>query len=209
MFKKFILLAVLASVCVTPAANAQSQATFEKTLKSGVRPFLEVDYGMMSPQFKGSSFDFESIGLLEFKLGYAARDSATTTAFSLWESYLFVGFANSGLGSSGSEGDVGSEFNRFGGGQRFGYGYQGQKMGLDLFTQDAINWTKVSAADDGTADPEAQAIFDRYGSQYRFGQIMESTVRVRVTPSVSFQAGLEGSIVYPRYVFWPWLGSAA
>lgn len=90
------------------------------------RPFLAVDYGMATPQFDGSSFDFETIGLLEFKLGYGALDSTQTSILKLMESYLFFSMANSGLGSSGGDAVVGSEFNRFGMGSRFGYGYQGR-----------------------------------------------------------------------------------
>ena len=217
MFRKFILVAVAASACLCSNAIAQDESTADPEpteykdlmFKPGHRPFLEVDYGMMTPQFKGASFDFETIGLLEFKLGYKAMDLEDKAVISIWESYIFASFANADLGSSGGEGDVGSKFNRFGLGNRFGRGFQGKSVGVDLYNQDSANWTQVSAADYDAADPEAQAIFDRYGSQYRFGQLMEAGMKFRFSPSFNLSAGLEGAIVYPRYVFWPWLGSVA
>ena len=171
------------------------------------RPFLAVDYGMATPSFDGSSFDFETIGLLEFKLGYGALDSTRSSIVSLMESYIFFSMANPGLGSSGGGSDVGSEFNRFGLGSRFGYGYQGKSMGLDLYNQNSLNWTEFTASEYDAANPEAQAIFDRYGSKYRFGHIMESGADLRVTSSMAVAIGAEGAIVYPRTVFWPWFGS--
>jgi hypothetical protein len=217
MFRKFILVAAAASACLYSDAIAQSgnSADSEPTESEelmfipGGRPFLEVDYGMTTPQFKGASVDFKTIGLLEFKLGYKDVDFEDKGVISIWESYFFASFANADLGSSGGEGDVDSKFNRFGIGNRFGRGFQRKSIGVDLYNQDAANWTEVSAADYDAADPEAQAIFDRYGSQYRFGQLMEAGMNFRFSPSFAVSAGLEGAIVYPRYVFWPWLGSVA
>lgn len=173
----------------------------------GARPFLEASYGMATPQFKGSDIDFETVGLLDFKLGWVALDSIHPGVTSLMQSYIFGSWANGDLGSSGSETDVGSKLNRFGGGNRLGYGYQGQSVGLDLYNQNSLNWSKFTSADDPVLNAEAAAVFDRYGSKYRFGQIMEAGAGLRFTDRFALTAGAEGSIIYPRYVFWPWLGS--
>jgi hypothetical protein len=147
MFRKFILVAAMASACLCSDAIAQGESTAdsepteseELMFKPGHRPFLEVDYGMMTPKFKGSGVDFETIGLLEFKLGYKSMHLEDKGVVSIWESYLFASFANADLGSSGGDGDVGSKFNRFGGGNRFGRGFQGKSVGVDLYNQDSAN----------------------------------------------------------------------
>lgn len=213
MLRVLVSLVLLTSALVAVAAAAEEAETVvvdsEEGLVKGIRPTLSVDYGLTTPQFNGADFDFETIGLLEFKLGYTSLDRGHAGVVSMLDSYLFASFANSGLGSSGDAQAVGSEFNRFGGGNRVGYGYQGKSVGLDLYNQNSLNWTEFSAEDYDTVNPEAQAIFDRYGSQHRFGHLMEAGVKFRVTPSLALTAGAEGAIVYPRYVFWPWFGSTA
>ena len=217
MLRSLILLAVVASACLPSAALAQgggttprSSSSFEAAIYEGrARPFIAIDYGMATPRFKGAGFDFESIGLLEVKLGYTDLDSVSSSVVSLMDSYLFASWGSADFGSSGGDGDVGSKFNRFGGGSRLGYGYQGKSRGLDLYNQNSMNWTQVEATDYDAADPEAQAIFDRYGSSYRFGQLMEAGMKFRIAPALALSAGVEGAIIMPRYVFWPWLGSVA
>ncbi len=56
--------------------------------------------------------------------------------------------------------------------------------------------------------PEAQTIFDRYENSFRFGQLMEAGIKVHLFRSVALSAGAEGAVVFPRHIFWPWLGSA-
>jgi hypothetical protein len=213
MIRSFLLFVALLLV-VAPAialADEGDEASWSGSsdFDEGFQPFLAVDYGITTPHFDGAGFDFQSVGLIEFKIGYTSLDTVTVDVVSLDESYIFGSWANSGLASSGGDGSVGGEFSRFGLGNRFGYGYQGESVGLDLYNQNAPTWTKFSAADYDASPPEAQAIFDRYGSSYRFGHVMEAGVKLRFTPGLALSAGAEGAIVYPRYVFWPWLGSMA
>jgi len=49
-------------------------------------------------------------------------------------------------------------------------------VGLDLYNQNAPTWTKFSAADYDASPPGAQAIFDRNGSSYRFGDARDPGV---------------------------------
>jgi hypothetical protein len=77
MIQRFFLLVFLASACLPSSALAQGAGKpnreadwLDSARRDGrARPFIEVSCGMSTPQFRGADFDFESIGLLEFKLG--------------------------------------------------------------------------------------------------------------------------------------------
>ena len=71
-----------------------------------------------------------------------------------------------------------------------------------------MNWTCSEALDFGRLDAERRAVFDRYGTTMRYGQLYEAGVKVHVFRSLGLTAGVEGAVIYPRTVFWPALGSA-
>lgn len=217
MARKIILLALALTFCLPLVAIAQTVpdqderiAAFDDAIRTGkARPFLEVSYGRGTPRFEGLGADFQSVGMMEIKAGYADIETSQPGLVSLMETYVFGSSFSEGLGTSGSDGDVRSEFGRFGAGNRFGYGYQGKSMALDLYNQNSLNWTEVKPVDYDTADPDAQAVFDRYGSSYRFGQLMEAGLQLRFSRALALSVGAEGAVIMPRYVFWPWLGSYA
>jgi hypothetical protein len=165
MIRSFLLFVALLLV-VAPAivlADEGDEASWSgsSNFDEASRSFIAVDSGITTPHFDGASFDFQSVGLIEFKIGYMSLDTVTVDVVSFDESYIFGSWANSGLGSSECDGSVGGEFGRFGLGSRFGYGYQGEPVRLDLYNQNAPTWTKFSAADYDASPREAQAIFDR------------------------------------------------
>lgn len=217
MLRKPIILALVLAFCLPLAAAAQSgetqddrMAAFDQAIRSGkARPFLEVSYGQGTPRFEGLGADFATVGMMEIKLGYADIESEQPGVVSLMETYAFGSSFSEDLGSSVGDGEVRSEFGRFGGGNRFGYGFQGESLALDLYNQNSLNWTEVKPVGYDTSAPEAQAVFDRYGSSYRFGQLMEAGVKLRFSRSLALSVGAEGAVILPRYVFWPWLGSYA
>ena len=218
MLRVICLLSLVCALCVPALASAQlgrwddeESESLGEGIKAGrFRPFLEVDYGAAKPRFEGLSDAFRTIGSLELKLGFAARDEVRGELVSLDERYVFAGYLAEGLWSSGNdEAAAGSEFMRFGGGNRLGYGFGVGGVGLDFYNQNAMNWTRVEPGDDTATAPDVQAIFDRYGSGYRFGQAYEAGVKIRVMRSLSVSVGAEGAVIYPRHVFWPWLRSAA
>ncbi len=217
MLRKIIFLVLALSLCLTLGAFAQSgeaqddrMAAFDAAVRTGkARPFIEFSYGQGKPQFEGLGADFATVGMMELKLGYADIEDEQPGVVSLMETYVFGTSFSEDLGSSVGDGEVRSEFGRFGGGNRFGYGFQGKSLALDLYNQNSLNWTEVKPVEYDAADPGAQAIFDRYGDSYRFGQLMEAGVKLRFSRSLALSVGAEGAVILPRYVFWPWLGSYA
>ena len=171
--------------------------------------FLEVDYGLSTPRFDGLDETFNTLGLLELKLGYTILGDDSPGIARFLEYYAFGSAMTEGLNSSGGgeDGEVRSELGRFGFGNRLGYGYGDQNKAFSLYNQNSLNWTKVEPVDYDETSPDAQAIFDRYGASYRFGWLFEAGFKFDVTQAVALSLGAEGSVIYPRYVFWPWLGS--
>jgi hypothetical protein len=77
-----------------------------------------------------------------------------------------------------------------------------------MYNQNSLNWTRILPVGYDTMTPAAKAVFDRYENSFRFGQLMEAGVKVHLFRAVALSAGVEGAVVFPRHVFWPWLGSA-
>jgi hypothetical protein len=207
------VLALAAPAVAQPPQPAGEALPGEPTTRlplASYRPFLEVSYGPAKPRFEGLAEDFATLGVLELKLGYAGRDSTTPRVVTMEDFYGFGSVFTGDLRPSGSAeaGEVPAELGRFGFGDRRGYGYGGRGLDIDFYNQNALNWTSVEAVDAAGNSPEAQAVFDRYGDSYRFGALFEAGVKIHLGRKVVVSTGLEGALVYPRHVFWPWLGSA-
>ena len=218
MFRKILLLLIVLVLCLPQLASAQfgrwdksNEEDLETLIRSGrFSPFIEANYGLAKPRFEGYEGSFNTLGLAELKLGFAALDSARTALVSLDERYAFVSYIGQDIRPSGEadEGEVSSELTRFGFGNRLGYGYGRKGLTFEMYNQNSLNWTKLLPVEYDSMDPEAQAIFDRYEDSFRFGQLMEAGVKVHVARSIAFSAGVEGAVIFPRTIFWPWLGSA-
>ncbi len=192
------------------ASVATGQSVTASDFRSAGR-FLEFSYGTATPKFKGMDGSFASLGILEFKSGYSLRDSVTANVIGMDDFYSFGSYMDEDLrafGTTGADEDV-ARLGRFGIGNRMGYGYDWQGTALELYNQNSINWTTLHADHYPDASDDAQAIFDRYGTQLRFGQLMEAGAKFHVSQTVAFTGGMEGAVIFPRYVFWPWLGSVA
>ncbi len=218
MLRKTIFLAVVIALCLPQLASAQlgrwdneGEGEFEFLIKTGkMRPFIEFNYGIAKPNLKGLDHSFHTLGVAELKLGFASQDSLRSALVSLDERYAFATFMGDGLSPSGApeEGDIDSEITRFGFGNRLGYGYGGKGLKFEMYNQNSLNWSRILPIGYDTMAPEVQAVFDRYEDKFRFGQLMEAGAKVRVFRSLAVSAGVEGAVVFPRHIFWPWLGSA-
>ena len=216
-FTLFLMLTALLLVSIPAFSqvdelDAVSRDDSELIIESGeYRSFLEVDYGTATPDLNGLDETFQTLGMLELKFGISSVDILQFDLVSLEQDYVFASYFYDNLGFSGDtdSGEINSELARFGFGNRTGYGYGGSGLKLDLYNQNAFDWTKLTPVDYDSMDQAAQDVFDRYGGSYRFGGLTEAGLGVHLTPGLALTAGAEGAVIYPRTIFWPWLGSVA
>lgn len=107
---------------------------------------------------------------------------------------------------------------RFGFGKRTGYGYDFNSVRILPYTQEAAVWSKLDMKDypvsifptilynDAINDTE---ILQRYDGQFRFGTLNEGGIRLELASLISFNAGYETAVVFPRHLFWKHLASYA
>lgn len=218
MLRKSLILLVVIALCIPQFASAQfgrwnneGDGDFELMVSQGkFRPFIEANWGYSNPKMKNVDAEFATLGNVEMKLGFASSDSLRAALVSLDERYAFVGYMGDDVRPTGTaeEGQAGSELTRFGLGNRLGYGYGGGFLRFELYNQNSLNWTKLLPVEYESMDTEIQSIFDRYETSFRFGQLMEAGAKIHVFRSISVSAGAEGAVIFPRHIFWPWLGSA-
>ncbi len=175
------------------------------------RPFLEATIGLTQPQHQVLEADLTKIGLAEAKLGYSEIEPYKNFAHSLDERYIFGSYLEKDLrfvDEDKDTGDVDTKYIRFGAGNRLGFGYKVGPTRLLLYNQNALVWTKMeSERPDGLAQSDID-ILDRYESDYRFGTLAAAGVKFDLFRSFYAAASLEGAVIFPRHIFWEWLGSA-
>jgi len=68
-------------------------------------------------------------------------------------------------------------------------------------------WTKFDPVDSTGISEEDRKILDRYAGAFRFGHSGEAGVKLQIAKTFGIVVGYEFAVVYPRHIFWPWLGS--
>jgi hypothetical protein len=172
------------------------------------KPMIDLSFGMSSLRHKLFQGDMDRVGGVEARLGFFhARPETAYVAF-LRDRYLFFNYASSDLfGRTPEPGKVKSEMTRFGFGGRRGYGYDFTSSYLFPYTQTTFQWVKMTTGRPAGISENDAAILDRYEGSFRFSASAETGVAFGIGQVVSLHAGYEVMAVYPRYVFWPWLGS--
>ena len=173
------------------------------------RPFVEGNYGLGIPRQKLFEGEFENFGLFEAKLGYSKVKVYKKFVLGMDERYFFGSYSNKEQNLMDSEADPGkvkTEMIHFGIGNRLGYGYKIGFISLLPYQQTHITWSKVTSERPEELSAEDLAILDRYEGDYHFGLSTEGGVKVELFKSVAVTAGYEAAAIYPRFVFFPWLG---
>ena len=104
-------------------------------------------------------------------------------------------------------GNVKSEAYRFGVGNRLGFGYKLGPVALIPYNQNQFIWTKLTTTRPDELNLNDMEILDRYEGTYRFGVSTEGGAKLQMFEFLSVVGSYELSVVYPRHIFWPWLGS--
>lgn len=187
-----------------------------KAWKGDFHPFIEGTYGYSAPFHKTFSNTFKNNGMVELKMGHSEiadhrRHSGTLKVVGLDDRYLLGSYYSRDLNQFKSfeedSGNVQITMPRFGIGQRMGYGYGLGSFSIIPYNQNQFNWAKLESVRPVDINSSDADILDRYEGSYRFSVSTEAGVKVTLFNSISVTGAYELGIIYPRVIFWEWLGS--
>ncbi len=172
------------------------------------RPYFEFSYGHAQPMQKLFEAELAPIGSYEAKIGYSHISPFKKNILGMDERYLFGSYYNPDINYIDSDPTgVTTEAIRFGFGNRLGYGYDLGAVELLPYNQIQYIWTKFDPVDSTGISKNDQEILDRYAGAYRFGHSGEAGVKLQIAKSFAITGSYEFAVIYPRHIFWPWLGS--
>lgn len=181
---------------------------FAWALKGEFRPFIEANYGIGTPKHLDFSETFAKYGLIEARVGYSEIIKYRHSIYEMDERFAFGNYLSSDADFlDDKSGNIKSEVTRFGVGNRLGYGYRIGAINLLPYNQNQFIWSRIQTERPEDIIPEDESILNRYEGSYRFGVSGEAGAKLELFESLAVQGGFEFAVVYPRHIFWPWLGS--
>lgn len=174
-------------------------------------PYIEANAGYGTPNHVNINGTFEQVGIVELKFGFTELKKYKDYIQALDDRYVFATNISSDLMNSASGGSnkIRSEMWRFGIGNRLGFGYEIGNTSLIPYHQMALTITKPEFSDTNVLSQGDIELLNRLQGDYRMGMTYEGGVQFYIAKSVSFNAGVEGAIIFPRYQFMKWAGSYA
>jgi len=202
------LLMTFAVTGTVPAMAGEEIWQVDKFWNGPRKPLLDLSYGVSSVRQRLFEGGLDGVGEIEVRLGYSRAYPKVDNVVDLTDKYLFFNYSNSSLfGRSTDPAKVTSEISRFGIGWRGGYAYDLKSSYLYPYTQTALLWTNMKTGRPNGLSANDIAILDRYEGSFRFGASAESGFAFGFADIYSVRAGYEVTAIYPRHVFWPWVGS--
>ena len=181
------------------------------------KPSIEINYGLGESKHDKLISKLAKVGLVEVKLGYISLDKRDDYIIKFDERYGFVSKLAVNLQSDKANSDeLSSELFRFGFGRRSGYGYDFNNIRILPYSQNAAVWSKLDMKDypvsilpvilftDAANDAQ---ILDRFNKEIRFGTLSEGGIRLEAGKFISFNAGYEAAVIFPRHLVWKHLVS--
>jgi hypothetical protein len=173
------------------------------------KPYVEGNWGYTQPKHHDFNNDPAKTGMVEFRLGYAELLEHYSFVQSLDERFIFGGKTSQDFNyvesdPSGTQVD----FTRFGVGTRMGYGYRiGSGLSLVPYYQAHYVWSDLSYDSSTVITETDKEILERIQGAYRFGMAGEGGLKMVLFDQLTLYSGFEYTVVYPRFIFWEWLGS--
>jgi hypothetical protein len=163
------------------------------------------------PRHKKYEGDFTRLGNGELRIGYSKIVPFRKLLVDIEELYVFGGYYSKELDQFADEeqdqtAKTNLKMTRFGIGNRLGYGYRLWILGVLLFNEVQGEFTKVESERLPDISQNDSDILDRYEGSYRLGISTAGGVNVQLFKSLSAIVSYEAAVIYPRVVFFPWLG---
>lgn len=201
-------LVALTAFCASDATAGGEFWRIEEFWHGKRKPTLDVTYGAGSIRHRLLDGKIDRVGTLELKLGYTRAEMGTGSTAELTDKYLFMNYASADLfGRKPDETAVQTDLIRFGFGGRGGYAYDFTSSYLYPYTQTTLQWGKATTRRPAATTERDEGILDRYEGSFRFGTTAEAGLAFGFGEVLALRAGYEVMVLYPRHVFWPWVGS--
>lgn len=174
-------------------------------------PTLVLRYGLSKMSIDNFTGQFADPNLLEIKLGYTnERDYKWEENIIKYDfKFLFLSNISTDISNASvSEGELKSNLWRFGGGKASGYGYKIGKGGVIPYYSYDLSWSRLDMKGQTVQDTD-KATVGNFDGSFRFGTNSEAGIKFKLIPMVSLDASYERAIIFPRHLFWKWLGSVA
>lgn len=204
---------------IAQTANAQTNDTDNdsrfmdwvgKAWQGDYQPYFETSLGAGLPKHLQYRGEFAPYLLIQAQMGYSEVRKYKKYVQGLDDRYLFADFLTTEEEPLEREkNELGMEAIRFGLGQRLGYGYDLGPLSLIPFSQNHMTFTRINSYQPDGLDSSDIKILDRYEDNYRFGISMGGGAKILLLKTLAVNLTYELGVVYPRVIFWPWLGSYA
>jgi hypothetical protein len=175
-------------------------------------PFIHVDIGYGFPGQKSFASEFSSVGTAGLKMGYTTYDKSQSYVYKLDEKYLFGKYTSSDIRealATANESTINTASWGFGLGQKIGYGWKVGPFSLIPFNQNQIVLSGLEFNyPDSILESESNYL-RRLEGDTRFGVSTEGGAEFYVAKAISVNASFEATAVFPRFVFFYWMGSYA
>ena len=190
------------------------QFGFERDYFRNGKPSIDISYGFANAKLKDSGIDFERNGIIDLKLGYkytAQYRHGNIVRFR--NSYVHGSLISPQIDLKSN--DLEAETWRFGIGSATGYGYKlGRKSSVVFHNSNSLTWTRYDGNYSGFSYDSAayNEIFQKlepFSESFRFGTGTEAGILIPIWGILGFQMQYDRTLVFPRHMFWMWLGSAA
>ncbi|MGE5399517.1 MAG: hypothetical protein ACM3S2_03880 [Ignavibacteriales bacterium] len=181
------------------------------------KPTIEATYGNSKLGIKSFTRGFSNVGAAELKLSYSRLSEYEGYIVKYRNNFAYISNSTTDLISkTGAVNDISSNLWRFGFGSQEGYGYKFGNSAIIPYTSNSFGWSRVEWNLPGAATtgpllytPDEMNTLSLYDKTFRFGTMSEGGIKLQIVPLLTFNAGYERSIVFPRHLFWKHLGSMA
>ena len=199
---------------VTPVFNPPEDwdAYINEKWGGTYNPFIHLDIGYGFPGQESFASTFSSVGTVGLQMGYTTYDKTQSFVYKLDEKYLFGKYTSSDIGEelvTTHEGAINTTSWSFGLGRKIGYGWKVGPFSLIPFNQNqlvlsGLRFTYPESILQSDAD-----FLTRLEGDTRFGVSTEGGAEFYVAEAIAVTASFEGTVVFPRFVFFNWIGSYA
>ncbi len=172
-------------------------------------PIVETSYGYGKPHQTKFDGNFEKIASLDIKLGYSRIKNYADYVVEMDEHYAFGSWFSKNLNmndESDRDQKVQVDLIRFGFGSRLGYGYEFSDIRILPYSQVQFSLTRLKSERPQNLSRNDVNILNRYEGSYRFSNAAEGGIRFEFFRSVAISGSYEVAVIYPRIVFFPWIG---